>query len=111
MQETRGDTGLLTPATVRSTANTFHRRFTLSVDGKIEGSPLYAANVTIAGGTHNATMHDTVFAFDADTGAQLSSRSLGSPVIGNDLHALKPTTIHQEWGDTLFDSSRSLRTK
>ena len=35
-----------------------------------------ASAVAIAGGIHNvlyaATMHNTVFAFDADTGAQLS---------------------------------------
>jgi hypothetical protein len=92
----------LTPANVSSGANQFHRRFVMSVDGKIEGSPLYASGVTVAGGTHNvvyvATMHDTVFAFDADTGAQLSTRSLGTPVTGFDLHTLKPVTIHTEWG-------------
>ena len=92
----------LTPANVKSGANQFHRRFTMTVDGKIEGSPLYASNVDIAGGIHNviyiATMHNTVYAFDADTGAQLSARWLGTPVTGNDLHALKPSTIHGEWG-------------
>jgi outer membrane protein assembly factor BamB len=50
----------------------------MSVDGKIEGSPLYASGINIAGGTHNviyiATMHNTVYAFDADTGVQLSAR-------------------------------------
>ena len=33
---------VLTPANVVSSANQFHRRFVMSVDGKIEGSPLYA---------------------------------------------------------------------
>lgn len=93
---------VLTPANVKSGANQFHRRFTMTVDGKIEGSPLYASGVNIADGTHNvvyiATMHNTVYAFDADTGAQLSARWLGTPVTGNDLHALKPATIHGEWG-------------
>jgi hypothetical protein len=93
---------ILTPANVSSSANQFHRRFVMSVDGKIEGSPLYASGINIAGGVHNvvyvATMHNTVYAFDADTGAQLSARWLGNPVIGDDLHALKPTTIHTEWG-------------
>src|SRR5579862_5808392 len=92
----------LTPASVNSTANKFHKQFTMRVDGKIEGSPLYASNIQIAGGTHNvlyaATMHNTVFAFDADNGAQLSARWLGNPVTGPDLHNLKPTTIHSEWG-------------
>jgi outer membrane protein assembly factor BamB len=92
----------LTPANVSAGANRFHKRFAMKVDGKIEGSPLYASGVGIAGGTHNvvyvATMHNTVYAFDADTGAQLSARWLGTPVTGQDLHALKPYTIHNEWG-------------
>ena len=93
---------VLTPANVSSTANQFHKQFVMRVDGKIEGSPLYASSVQIAGGTHNViyvgTMHNTVFAFDADTGAQLSARWLGNPVTGFDLHTLKPATIHTEWG-------------
>jgi hypothetical protein len=92
----------LAPANVSSGANQFHRQFVMPVDGKIKGSPLYASGVNIAGGTHNvvyvATMHNTLFAFDADSGAQLSARWLGSPVTGDDLHALKPITIHSEWG-------------
>jgi outer membrane protein assembly factor BamB len=95
---------ILTPANVRSSANQFHKRFVMTVDGKIEGSPLYASGVTIAGGTHNvvyvATMHNTVYAFDADTGTQLSARWLGNPITGSDLNAVKPpwATIHGEWG-------------
>src|SRR5580700_9643703 len=80
---------ILTLANVTSSANQFHKQFVLKVDGKIEGSPLYASAIAIAGGTHNviyvATMHDTVFAFDADNGTQLSSRSLGTPITGYDL--------------------------
>lgn len=93
---------VLTPANVQSSANRFHRQFVMRVDGKIEGSPLYASGVSIAGRMHNvlyvATMHNTVFAFDADTGTQLSARWLGNPVTGGDLHNLKPATIHSEWG-------------
>src|SRR5450759_447989 len=44
---------VLTPANVKSGANQFHKQFTMTVDGKIEGSPLYASGVNIAGGTHN----------------------------------------------------------
>jgi hypothetical protein len=43
-------------------------------------------------------MHNTVFAFDADTGAQLSVRWLGTPITGFDLGVLKPVTIHSEFG-------------
>ncbi len=71
----------LTPANVSSGANKFHKQFLMRVDGKIEGFPLYASKVQIVGGTHNviyvATMHNTVFAFDADNGMQLSARWLG----------------------------------
>src|SRR5271169_1798394 len=59
---------ILTPANVSSSANQFHKQFVMKVDGQIEGSPLYASSIQIAGGTHNviyvATMHNTVFAFD-----------------------------------------------
>ena len=93
---------ILTPANVSSSANQFHKQFVMRVDGKIEGSPLYASGVSISGGTHNviyvATMHNTVFAFDADDGTQLSARWLGNPVTGPDLSHLKPTTVHPEWG-------------
>ena len=44
---------VLTPANVESTANLFHKHFVMRVDGKIEGSPLYASAVAIAGGIHN----------------------------------------------------------
>jgi hypothetical protein len=93
---------ILTPANVSASTNQFHRRFVMKVDGKIEGSPLFLSGVTIAGGVHNvvyvATMHNTVYAFDADTGLQLSARWLGDPVAGEDLGRLKPITIHREWG-------------
>ena len=93
---------ILTPANVSSSANKFHKQFVIRVDGKVEAFPLYASRVQISGSTHNvlyvATMHNTVFAFDADSGAELSARWLGNPVTGPDLHNLKPTTVHSEWG-------------
>jgi hypothetical protein len=60
----------LTPANVNF--HTFGKLFTQPVDGFIVGHPLYLPGVAIPGqGTHNAvyvaTMHDTVYAFDADT--------------------------------------------
>ena len=64
---------LLTPANVNVTK--FGRLFTIPVDGKVDAQPLYAPSVSIPGsGVHNvlyvATEHDSVYAFDADTGAQ-----------------------------------------
>lgn len=64
---------ILTPTNVN--AGTFGKLFVISVDGKVDAQPLYVSSVSIASGTHNvlivATEHDTVYAFDADTGAKL----------------------------------------
>jgi regulation of enolase protein 1 (concanavalin A-like superfamily)/chitodextrinase len=58
----------LTPATARSP--NFGKRWTCAVDGDIYAQPLYVANLAIGGGTHNVlfvvTMHDSVYAMDAD---------------------------------------------
>src|SRR5207302_11156454 len=40
---------ILTTANVSSSANRFHKQFAMKVDGRIEGSPLYASAVTIGG--------------------------------------------------------------
>ena len=54
-----------------------------AVDGKVDAEPLYLANVATGGQFRNvlyvATEHDSVYAFDADTGAQIWKTSvLGS---------------------------------
>ncbi|NML30761.1 PQQ-binding-like beta-propeller repeat protein [Paraburkholderia antibiotica] len=63
----------LTPANV--TASTFGKVGFFGVDGKVDAQPLFVGALAIAGGTHNvlyvATEHDSVFAFDADSGATL----------------------------------------
>jgi len=80
---------ILNPSSVESS---FGRLFSLAVDGQVYAQPLYLRNVTIPNrGTHNvvfvATMHDSVYAFDADQpGVPLWSVSLGTPV---------PTTNYQ----------------
>jgi hypothetical protein len=59
---------------------TFGKRFTISVDGKVDAQPLYASGVTVGGNPHNllitATEHGTLYVFDADTGVSIWSRSL-----------------------------------
>jgi hypothetical protein len=59
----------LTTANVGSA--TFGKLFSCTVDGAIYAQPLWVANRTINGAQHNvvivATMHDSVYAFDADS--------------------------------------------
>lgn len=54
-------------------ANHFGSLFTQSIDGYAVAEPLYAPNLVINGATHNVifvvTLHDGVYAFDADSNA------------------------------------------
>jgi hypothetical protein len=64
----------LTPSNVNST--TFGKLFQVTLDGVVDAQPLYVAGVSITNqGTHNvlivATENDSLYALDADTGAQL----------------------------------------
>jgi hypothetical protein len=77
-------TGLNPNETTLTTSNvaaaTFGLLRTLPVDGKVDGQPLYLSGLSIGGQSHNAvyavTEHDSVYAFDADTGAQLWKTSI-----------------------------------
>ncbi len=64
---------MLTPANVNSTS--FGKLSTWSVDGPVDAQPLFLANVSISGATHNvvyvAIENASVYAFDADTGVTL----------------------------------------
>jgi hypothetical protein len=59
----------LTPSML--TSGNFGKRWSCPLDGEAYAQPLYVANLNIGGGTHNivivATMHDSVYAFDADS--------------------------------------------
>ena len=71
--------------TVLTTSNvasaTFGKLGLYPVDGLVDAQPLYASTVAVPGnGTHNilitATEHDSVYAFDADTGATIWQTSM-----------------------------------
>ncbi len=62
------------------TSATFGKLRNLMVDGLVDAQPLYLSQLAVAGATHNvvfvATEHDSVYAFDADTGTILWQVSL-----------------------------------
>jgi outer membrane protein assembly factor BamB len=66
--------------TANVNSSSFGKLSVLTVDGKVDAQPLYVAQLAISGGTHNvlyvASEHDSVYAFDADTGAKLWQVSL-----------------------------------
>lgn len=75
---------LLTPSNVNKSG--FGLLFSAPVDYVVMAQPLYVPNVTINGQVHNvvyvATMADSVYAFDADTGAQLWWVNYTNPAAG-----------------------------
>lgn len=75
---------LLTPSSVNKSS--FGLLFTAPVDNVVMAQPLYIPNVSIAGQVHNVvyvtTMADSVYAFDADTGAQLWWVNFTNPAQG-----------------------------
>ncbi|MBZ5660224.1 MAG: choice-of-anchor D domain-containing protein [Acidobacteriia bacterium] len=80
-------TGANTQETVLTTGNVnptqFGKLYSAVVDGFIYAQPLYLYHVSISGVFHNvvyvATEHDSVYAFDADTGSQLWHVSFINP--------------------------------
>jgi len=79
----------LTPANVNSTS--FGKVGLYATDGKVDAAPLYLRDMTINSQTHNVlyvvSEHDSVYAFDADTGSQLwKSSVLGANETTSDDH-------------------------
>ncbi|HVE15863.1 MAG TPA: hypothetical protein VNB29_03960, partial [Chthoniobacterales bacterium] len=73
------------------TNSTFGLRFSCPIDGAAYAQPLYLSNLLIGGVRRNvafvATMHDSVYAFDADAGGnplwQKSFLSAGPPLVSS----------------------------
>jgi hypothetical protein len=62
----------LTPANVK--ASSFGKLFSLSIDGKVDAQPLYVSQLSMPGQgsksvAYAATEHDSIYAFDAGSGA------------------------------------------
>jgi len=120
---TAGTTGedlsetVLTPANVNST--NFGKVFTTTLDGQVYAQILAVANVNITRGSslglHNvlyaATMHDSLYAIDANTGAILwqdNFTQIADPTvttIGSPVSTAGVTTIPAESGDNALISS------
>ena len=86
---------ILTQSNVNSTQ--FGKIGFFPVDGKVDAEPLYLANVVLGNQLHNilyvATEHDSVYAFDADTGTQIWKTSiLGSGETTSDDHGCNQIT-------------------
>lgn len=88
-----GRTGQNLNETILNTSNVnvnqFGKLFACQVDGYVYAQPLYVAQVTISSALHNvvyvATENNSVYAFDADNGAQLWHVNLGTPVPSTDV--------------------------
>ena len=83
-------------------ATTFGQLWSVTVDGDVYAQPLYASAVTLPDTTiHNvlyvATCEDTLYAFDADTGATLWVRTYADPSHG--IYAVPSTAVsnHNVW--------------
>ncbi len=86
---------ILTPSNVNATQ--FGKIGFDTVDGKVDGQPLYLANVIVGNQFRNVlyvvTEHDSVYAFDADSGAQIWKTSiLGSGETTSDNHGCSQIT-------------------
>ena len=87
---------ILTPSNVNSSG--FGKVGFDTTDGKVDAAPLYLSGMTVNGQTHNvlyvASEHDSVYAFDADTGTQLWKISvLGANETTSGDHWLRPDHV------------------
>jgi hypothetical protein len=88
--------------------NNFGKLFTRNVDGYIYAQPLYAPNLNIQGATRNvvyvATMHNSVYAFDADdpnASAPLWQVNLGTSVPSQDICSYIPDPLSCPYLDVI----------
>ncbi|MEI6231938.1 MAG: C25 family cysteine peptidase [Planctomycetota bacterium] len=101
-------TGANTNETILTQSNVtpalFGKLYTRTVDGVMYAQPLYASAISIGGGTHNvifvATMHNTIYAFDADNKNQAAywQKSMGLAVPYGDVYTNGDPNMYPEIG-------------
>jgi len=84
------------------TPSTFGQLWSVQVDGNVYAQPLYLSNVTLPDSTiHNilyvATCNDTLYAFDADTGAMLWLDRFADPAHGITPVPAASVSNHNVW--------------
>jgi hypothetical protein len=91
---------VLTPAAVQARGVKTLLTLTTPDDPRLEAQPLYLSAINIQGKTRNviyqATMANTVYAWDADTGELLWKTNLGTPINGS--QAIDEHNINIKWG-------------
>ena len=90
---------ILTPAAIQTRGITILRTFTVD-DPRLEAQPLYLSGIKIGGKTRNviyqATMANSIFAWDVDTGETLWQKNLGTPIKGT--QAIDFHLVNVNWG-------------
>ena len=90
---------VLTPAAVQARGIKLLQTL-LTDDPRLEAQPLYVAGLNLGGHSHNviyqATMANTVFAWDADSGDLLWKTNLGTPINGT--NEIDAHNINIKWG-------------
>jgi hypothetical protein len=91
---------VLTPSAVRTRGVKTLLTLLVPDDPRLEAQPLYLSGLNIKGKTRNvtyqATMGNTIYAWDADTGELLWKTNLGSPINGSP--AIDAHNINVKWG-------------
>ena len=76
----------------------FGKLFTVDLDGEVYAQPLYVSQLWVGSGPHNvvfaATMNNSVYAIDGDSGALLWKHTYGTPIATNDVQKANETNIN-----------------
>jgi PQQ-like domain len=90
----------LTPAALKSRGIKTLLTLNTPDDPRLEAQPLYLSGINIGGKTrsviYQATMGNTIYAWDADTGQNLWQRNLGTPINGS--KQIDSYQINVKWG-------------